>query len=78
MTPQFASSELNHLLKRELAEGSYGSFEEALLAGLKALRELRDFQVKLHTTGGDGLQPDVDLSRNVALSDLMDEHNGSI
>jgi hypothetical protein len=42
MTPQFVSTELNHLLQLELAEGTYGSSEEALLAGLKALRESRD------------------------------------
>ncbi len=42
MTPQFVSTELNHLLQLELAEGSYRSSEEVLLAGLKALRESRD------------------------------------
>jgi hypothetical protein len=42
MTPQFVSTELNQLLQLELAEGSYHSSEEALLAGLKALRESRD------------------------------------
>jgi hypothetical protein len=36
MTLQFASAELNTLLQLELAEGSYRSSEEALLAGLKA------------------------------------------
>ena len=43
MTPQFASAELNHLLQLELAEGTYRSSEEALLAGLKVLRDSRDF-----------------------------------
>ena len=31
---------------------------------------------KLHTVGGNGLQPGVDLSNNAALADLMDEHDG--
>ena len=44
MTPQFASAELNQLLQLELAEGTYLSSEEALLAGLKVLRESRDFR----------------------------------
>jgi hypothetical protein len=44
MTPQFASAELNHLLQLELAEGAYRTSEEALLAGLKALRESRDIR----------------------------------
>jgi hypothetical protein len=44
MTPPFASAELNHLLQLELAEGSYHSSEEALLAGLKTLREVREFR----------------------------------
>jgi hypothetical protein len=47
MTPQFASAELNRLLQLELAEGSYQSSEEALLAGLKALRESRDFRSQM-------------------------------
>ena len=47
MTPRFASAELNHLLQLELAEGTYRSSEEALLAGLKALRESRDFRSQL-------------------------------
>jgi hypothetical protein len=42
MSSQFLSTELNQLLQLELAEGSYRSSEEALLAGLKALRESRD------------------------------------
>ncbi len=32
---------------------------------------------KLHTCGGKGLQPGVDLSSNVALANLMDEHDGN-
>ena len=47
MTPEFASAELNHLLQLELAEGTYRSSEEALLAGLKALRESRDFRSQM-------------------------------
>lgn len=47
MTPQFVSPELNQLLKLELAEGTYRTSEEALLAGLKTLRESRDFRRQL-------------------------------
>jgi hypothetical protein len=42
MMPQSVSAELNHLLQLELAQGTYRSSEEVLLAGLKALRESRD------------------------------------
>jgi len=34
--------------------------------------------VKLHTFGGKGLQPGVDLSSNAAVEDLMNQHDGSI
>lgn len=47
MTRQFVSRELNHLLQLELAEGTYRTSEEALLAGLKALRESRDVRRQL-------------------------------
>ena len=47
MTPQFSSAELNHLLQLELAEGIYRSSEDALLAGLKALRDSRDFHSQM-------------------------------
>jgi hypothetical protein len=33
---------------------------------------------KLHTCGGKGLQPGVDLSSNAALQDLMDGYDGLI
>ena len=33
---------------------------------------------KIHTCGGKGLQPGVDLSSNAAVADLMDEHDGLI
>jgi hypothetical protein len=42
MTPQFSSPELNHLLQLELTEGAYRSPEDALLAGLKTLRQSRE------------------------------------
>jgi hypothetical protein len=32
--------------------------------------------IKLHTCGGKGLQPGVDLNNNAALADLMDQHDG--
>ena len=47
MVPQFTSAELNQLLELELSEGQYQSPEEALLAGLRVLRESRDFQVQM-------------------------------
>jgi hypothetical protein len=47
MVPTFASAELNRLLQLEMAEGSYGSSEDALLAGLQTLREGRAFRAKL-------------------------------
>lgn len=47
MTPHFDSSELNQLLQLELAEGNYQSPEEALLAGLKTLRQSRDFRSQM-------------------------------
>jgi hypothetical protein len=47
MTPQFTSAELNRLLQLELAVGIYQSPEEALLAGLRILRESRGFQIEL-------------------------------
>ena len=34
--------------------------------------------IKLHTCGGKGLQPGVDLSSNSALADLMDQHDGFV
>lgn len=34
--------------------------------------------VKLHTCGGKGLQPGVDLNSNAALADLMDQHDGLV
>jgi hypothetical protein len=47
MMPQFTSPELNKLLALELAEVSYPSPEDAILAGLKVLRDSRSFQAKL-------------------------------
>jgi hypothetical protein len=47
MTPQFSSTELNQLLQLELAEGNYNSPEEALLAGLRILRENRGFRSQM-------------------------------
>ena len=47
MSPQFVSAELNQLLQLELAEGMYQTPEEAILAGLRALRESRDLQLQM-------------------------------
>jgi hypothetical protein len=44
MMPQFNSAELNHLLQIELTEGAYKSPEDALLAGLRVLRQNRDIR----------------------------------
>jgi hypothetical protein len=46
MLPQFSSVELNQLLQLELAEGRYPSPEDALVAGLKVLRESRDLKLQ--------------------------------
>jgi hypothetical protein len=48
MVPHFASAELNQLLQLELAEGAYGSAEDAILAGLRILREGREFRVQMN------------------------------
>jgi hypothetical protein len=47
MSPQFSSNELNQLLRMELAEGGHQSAEDALLAGLKVLRDSRERQLQL-------------------------------
>ena len=47
MLPNFTSAELNQLLQLELAEGLYHSPEDALLEGLKTLRERRAFQSQM-------------------------------
>jgi hypothetical protein len=53
--------------------------EDALRLALAQRGEAkRRRPVKLHTCGGKGLQPGVDLSSNAALADLMDEHDGRI
>jgi Arc/MetJ-type ribon-helix-helix transcriptional regulator len=41
MLPPFASPELNQLVHEELTAGGYASEEDVLLAGVKALRQLR-------------------------------------
>ena len=53
--------------------------EDALRVALAQGRERkRGKPTKLHTCGGNGLQPGVDLTNNAALQDLMDEHDGLI
>jgi hypothetical protein len=42
VSPQFISAELNQLLQLELSEGQYVSPEDALVAGLRVLRENRE------------------------------------
>ncbi|MEX0611391.1 MAG: hypothetical protein WD738_03730 [Pirellulales bacterium] len=73
MTPQFASAELNRLLELELAEGSYHSPEDALLAGLRILRESRAFQTQLAerlASFSDGRA--IVLEGDEALGDFLD------
>ncbi|HJQ79386.1 MAG TPA: CopG family transcriptional regulator [Lacipirellulaceae bacterium] len=51
--------------------------EDALRIALAQQKERkRTKPVKLHTCGGNGLQPGVDLSNNAAVQDLMDEYDG--
>jgi hypothetical protein len=53
--------------------------EDALRMTLAQRHEKKRVKpMKLHTCGGNGLQPGVDLSNNVALADLMDQHDGLI
>jgi hypothetical protein len=53
--------------------------EDALRMSLAQRREKKQVgPVKLHTCGGKGLQPGVDLNNNAALADLMDQHDGLI
>lgn len=53
--------------------------EDALRMSLAQRREKKRVNpVKLHTCGGNGLQPGVDLNNNAALADLMDQHDGLI
>ena len=73
MTPQFTSAELNRLLQLELAEGGYPSAEEALLAGLRVLRETRGFQTQLAdrlASLHDGRA--IDLAGDEALGEFLD------
>jgi hypothetical protein len=51
--------------------------EDALRMVLAQRRHQRSRQLtKLHTCGGKGLQPGVDLESNSATADLMDEFDG--
>jgi hypothetical protein len=53
--------------------------EDALRMALAQVREKkRTKPVKLHSFGGRGLQPGVDLNNNAALADLMDEQDGFV
>lgn len=53
--------------------------EDALRMSLAQRREKKQVKpVKLHTCGGNGLQPGVDLNNNAALADLMDQRDGLI
>jgi hypothetical protein len=53
--------------------------EDALRLALAQRGEKKSSKpVKLHTFGGNGLQPGVDLNSNAALADLMDQHDGLI
>jgi hypothetical protein len=51
--------------------------EDSLRMALALRREKRRSKpIKLHTSGGGGLQPGVDLSNNASVLDLMDEYDG--
>jgi hypothetical protein len=79
MTPQFASAELNHLLQLELAEGPYRSSEEALLAGLRALRDSRDFRSQMAdrlSSLHDGRA--IELEGDEALGALLDSMDAEV
>ena len=53
--------------------------EDALRMALTLRREKKRAKpVRLHTFGGKGLQPGVDLNNNAALADLMDQHDGFV
>lgn len=53
--------------------------EDALRVALaKRSEKRRSKPITLHTFGGEGLQPGVDLDNNAALADLMDRHDGLI
>jgi Arc/MetJ family transcription regulator len=49
--------------------------EDALRVALVQHEAKQRKSIKLHTCGGNGLQPGVDLSNNVAILDLMDEYD---
>jgi hypothetical protein len=73
MVPQFTSAELNRLLQLELAEGAYGSAEDAILAGLRILREGREFRVQLNdrlASLGDGRA--IELDSDESLGEFLD------
>ena len=73
MIPQFESAELNQLLRLELTEGSYASPEDALTAGLRVLRERREFESQLAdrlASFQDGRA--FDLNGDEALGDFLD------
>jgi hypothetical protein len=73
LVPQFSSDELNSLLQRELAQGEYQSPEEVLLAGLKLLRERREFQARLaERIGSVDNGQSIDLDGDNALAEFFD------
>jgi hypothetical protein len=51
--------------------------EDALRVALRQRKESAPRKpIKLHTCGGNGLQPGVDVSNNAALQDWMDKYDG--
>jgi hypothetical protein len=79
MTPQFNSPELNQLLQLELAEGRYNSSEDALLAGLRILRENRAFRHELAdrlTALSDGRA--IELKDETELGQFFDEIDAEV
>lgn len=73
MLPQFSSTELNQLLQLELAEGRYGNPEDALVAGLRVLRESRESRLQLAdriASLQDGRA--IELESDAALAEFLD------
>jgi hypothetical protein len=73
VTPQFDSAELNYLLRLEMAEGAYASPEDALMAGLRVLRERREFESQLSdrlASFADGRS--IELVGDDALGEFLD------
>ena len=73
MLPEFNSAELNQLLQLELSEGRYVTPEDALVAGLRVLRESRESRAQFAdrlASLGDGRA--VELDGDDSLGEFLD------